>query len=229
MEKLENSRSLRSGMAGIIVTILVLSFLAIVLNSGISLVRTEIQAQTAGRYPDQARAAALSGIQFYMGCLLLASSTTFHADPRQRLHFLSQSTRNNTALASQQVATWTLIPPHSVYPNIATSTWLYPLTSPALSPPDAPDVPSSTLFILKTYAHDDGGVNLASYVYVKSLGCYREISGNDVIASHYAQVLGRILINKNTGELQLEKWRTMPVQYPSSAVASFHTDRPRPW
>lgn len=210
-------------------TVLVLSFLTVVLYSGISLVTTEIKGQTATQYPDQARAAAMSGIQFYLGCLVLATDTTFSSNPRQRLHFLSESTRNNTAIAGQQVATWSgAPPPSSSFPTIATSSWMFPITS-NIFPPGAIDVPSSTVFILKTYAHDDNGPNLASYVYVKSLGCYREIQGNEVVASHYAQILARILIASADQEVSLDKYRDMPVQYPQGPTSRFHTHRPLPW
>jgi hypothetical protein len=216
-------------LVGIIMTVLVLSFLAVVLYSGISLVTTEIKAQNASQYPDQARAAAMSGIQFYLGCLVIASDTTFATTATQRLHFLSESNRNNTAVAGQQVATWTgSLPSPKIFSNIATSSWMYPITL-NLSPSGALDIPSSTVFILKTYVHDDGGPNLASYVYVKSLGCYREIQGNEVVASYYAQLLARILIASAEQEVSLEKYRSMPVQYPSGPTSPFHTNLPRPW
>ncbi|NLI76285.1 MAG: hypothetical protein GX442_07580 [Candidatus Riflebacteria bacterium] len=218
----------REGMAGMIITILVLSFLVIVLTSGITLVRTELQAGKTAMYSEQARVAAMSGVQFYIGCLVNASATTFAADPRQRLHFLASSTLNVTGNANQQVATWSSPPPNSTYPTIATSTWMFP-DVPLLFSAEAPDVPSSTLFILKTFAHDDNGVELASYVYVKSLGCFREVQGDTVIASHYAQVLARILIKSGEQEVSLDRLRKMPVQIPTGTASPFHTNRPLPW
>jgi len=202
----------------------------VVSMSTILLVRTEIQAAKAGECPDLAQSAAMSGLLFYQ-TLLTSTDTTFltgAANNRKRLHFLSLTNRNRTNVTGQQIAVWTGPTPSFTYSTVATSAWMYP-NGTSLWNSDCPDTSTSSIFMLKTYAYEDNGGKLASYVFVKALGCYREIEEDMIVASHYCQLNARLLIDPVARTVDIEKMRKMIVQYPDTSISSFATSLPAPW
>ena len=225
----------RMGSAGLIVTILVMGYLMAISTSHNTLIITESRGTSAGSNRIKALAAAWSGVNFYQG-LLLATTTTFEPltpdDCRKRFHFASQVPLPSTAVhPHRQMATPSdsLVAASAWYDgfvHVATSVWMC-ASNPAIQPTPW-DIPSSSIFIIKTYV-DTVPVNLASYVYVKSLGCYREIENNEVIASYYAQLLARIEISTVTSTLHIDRVVQVPLEFPFSNTAPFHASMSAPW
>ncbi|MEW5993062.1 MAG: hypothetical protein AB1744_01535 [Candidatus Zixiibacteriota bacterium] len=226
----------RAGSAGLIVTMLVMGYLMSISASNNILIITESRGAAAGNNRIKSLAAAQAGINFYQS-LLLATETTFDRlspdDCRKRYHFASQVPLPLIAAhPHRQIATYTgaaLNPAaawYDVITNLATSTWMH-ASHPAIVPTPY-DVPSSSLFIIKTYV-DLKPANLASYVYVKSLGCYRELQGDDVIASYYTQLLARIEISTVTKKLRVDRTMEVPLEFPFSNTSRFYASMPVPW
>lgn len=208
------------GLAGLIVSIMIISYLTMVLSTGVTVVQTENSYNKSYNTIERAKAAAMSGVFYYMGCLLATSSTFSN---NIRLHFLSRSDKNRSQIANQQIATCSSGSGIAfIALNVATSAWMYPDII-DLCPPNSDDVPSSSIFIIKTYVDNTSNNTLASYVYIKSLGCYREIEGDNIIASYYSQIIARIEINNLKKTLTLVNWRYMPIQYPANEDSAFHS------
>ncbi|HNV71484.1 MAG TPA: hypothetical protein PKO06_17400, partial [Candidatus Ozemobacteraceae bacterium] len=187
----------------------------------------------------KALSAAYAGLNFYQG-LLLATTTTFDRTDwnscRERFHFLARAPiaqLNNALYPGRQIATSTVGALAAVgdawyngFIHVATAQWLF-ASDPAIIPTDF-DVPSSSLFIIKTYVASPAA-GIASYVYVKSLGCYREIQNDEIVASYYAQLLARIEISTVTSTLSINRLMQMPLEYPFCATAPFFASMPVPW
>ncbi|MFZ2958661.1 MAG: hypothetical protein WA705_17365 [Candidatus Ozemobacteraceae bacterium] len=222
---------LRRGTAGIIILVLVLGFMMAIATSNNLLVSTESKGASAGSSQGKSLAAAMSGVQFYLG-VLNATDTTLNvvtdADAKMRYHFLASSTLQsgpNQQVATRSAGVVSAIGAATDYPAVSTSAWSF-ASAPDIVSTDY-DCPSSSIFIIKTYVDQD---NLASYVYVKSLGCYREIDDdNSIIASYYTQLLARVLINTSTSVISLDHLMQTPVEYPSNQLAPFHKVLPLPW
>ena len=220
----------RNGSVGIIMTVLILGFLMVISMSGVYLVGAEKQGAVAARNPDRAYAAAESGIFYYLG-VISATTTTFltpQADTLKRIHFLSKNTRNTVNVGGQQVATYTGRAPVLVFTSIATSTWMFASGTPLFTNVD--DKASSSLFMIKTFADCTNlPVSLASYVYIKSLGVYREMDNNTPVASYYAQLIARLEVIPGNKQIKIDRIWRMPIEYPYSETASFHANLNMPW
>ncbi|MBF0501722.1 MAG: hypothetical protein HQM09_16405 [Candidatus Riflebacteria bacterium] len=223
----------RKALAGLIIVVLVMGFMMAVSTSNILLVRTESTGVTFSQYPAKASSAAQAGINYYMG-LLLADGYTFSTtstDCRKRIHFLSENTpsRSTSNTPGQQIA---ICHPASTTQNpynntIAVSAWTFASGTTLFE--STPDVASSALFMIKTYADDDNGACLASFVYIKSLGVFRQIDDGVPVASYYAQLNARLEINPYNRTIHVDRIRQMEVQYPDSVIATFHSSLVYPW
>lgn len=221
----------RRGMVGMIMVILILAFLMAVSMSGVYLIRAEKQGTISSQYPDRAYAAAEAGIFYYLSVISGTDTTylTSPADCLRRVHFLSSSTRNLTGVAGQQVATWSGAAPALTFVSIATSTWMFASGTP-LFPGDLDDRASSSLFVIKTFADYTGtDSSLASFVYIKSLGVYREMNADTPVASYYAQLIARLEVFPATREVKIDRLWRCPIEFPFSQTASFHSNLNKPW
>jgi hypothetical protein len=225
----------RRAMAGLIITVLVLGFMMAISTSHLMLTQTERQGIHAAEHAGRAQAAAEAGLFYYLS-LVNATSTTFlttPADCRKRLHFLGDPTMNNSAYVGvppQQIGIWTGgTPVNGTFSTIEQSTWLFPEVSPFI-PPVAQDVASSSIFMVKTYADTTSAAVLASYVYVKSLGVYRLLEGDTVMATFAAQLQARVEVFPVTKRVIINRFRFVPVEDPTDiANGPFHTRLTRPW
>ena len=219
-------------MAGLVIMILVMGFMMAISSGNVIIVQNEIQITSANTNPDRAQAAAWSGLMFYMG-VLYATETTFLSGPVNRVHFLSETIngRNATASAGQQIATFS--PGLAItFPVIATSVWIYASSTAILDTDTYPEVlASSSLFMIKSYVDHRSVASFSRYLYVKSLGAYREFGSDPTVpvASYYSQLIARIEVDTTRSMLTLERVMPMPVECPRAVASPFHSNLYLPW
>ncbi len=211
----------RLGAVGIVLAVVVLSFMMVVSMSILALITTERQAASTSRSAESSYALAQAGILYYMG-LLTATDTTFvPGQETKRIHFLSRSDLNDTSVTSplkQQIGLFTA-DPGLVFPTVATSAWMF-ASGTTLFQEDDNHLASSGLFVIKTYVLT---ASLSESILVKSLGAFRQIEEGSVATLSYSQVVARLKIDPTRRTVSIDRMTRVPIEYPLSETSPFHS------
>jgi len=203
---------MRRGSAALILVVIVLGFMMAISTSYVTMVQTETRAQTSLDKSARARDAAFAGVSYVIARLLATSSTMLvDSDPvtlkRDRLYFAFDCSAYaiNTRFAGLDAA------PTTAFQNIASSQWLYPVTTGLL---ESDEVASSVAFFVTSYpATNLANIVIPEYYYVKSQGMYRDIEPDGTVTATYtAQILARLLIATPTLQVKLERYQYTEVE-----------------
>jgi len=202
---------IRRGSAALILVVIVLGFMMAISTSYVTMIQTETRVQTSLDKNSRAKDAAFAGVSYVIARLLATSSTMLvDSNPvnlkRDRLYFaFDDSNSGKLARFGGLDAS-----PETAFQNIASSQWLYPVTTGLL---ESDEMASSVAFFVTSYPATDSTKVIPEYYYVKSQGMFRDIEPDGTVTATYtAQILARLFIATPTLQVKLERYQYMEVE-----------------